>query len=75
MIRKESGSIPHSGCLRPCAISNTLLVVSESVCRSLALFKAITTNRMEPHKTYFRSLVLPSVSLRTSSTSQHLGLY
>lgn len=45
MRRKQRGSIHHPVCLRPCAINNTLLVVSESICRSLAQFKAITTNK------------------------------
>lgn len=45
MRRKERGSIHHPVCLRPRAINNTLLVVSESICRSLAQFKAITTNK------------------------------
>lgn len=45
MRRKQRGSIHHPVCLRPSAINNTLLVVPESICRSLAQFKAITTNK------------------------------
>lgn len=43
--RKQNGSIHHSVCLRPRAINNTLLVVSESACWSPVQFKAITTNK------------------------------
>lgn len=43
--RKESGSIHHSVCPRPCAINNTLLVAYERACRSPVQLQVISTNK------------------------------